>query len=387
MQNTYQNDETEISIVNLMVYLARGWKAILVGMLAFAVILGGYRAIKPQAATVETDRAMEIDAQITLYTQLGEIYDSNSAVTAENELLSLTSENAESAIGKLNALYDVTSDDIAKASIIYFITDYNEQINKSNSKIESNKETLNKNKISEQVIYDSNEELEHFASSDEITEHIAKLNVEKAELAEANSEETVVEPEIVATKASVSSIIKYAIIGMILGAIVVCGVKCCVYVFGGKLQDKSTLQSKYGWYEVGSFQTGKKKDLINKKLDKLCGIPEKLDESEAAKLISSKIKLLADTNKYDTDEVLILGTAGKDKTEYVGNMLGSELSALGFKVHTANDPVYDGSAALDIKNGIVLIVEQIGKTKTAETDKLADLLCLSKSKVIGTVVL
>jgi hypothetical protein len=184
-------------------------------------------------------------------------------------------------------------------------------------------------------------------------------------------------------------VIKFAVIGGILGAFVECGIAFLQYIFSKKLRGAEDLTNRYGIRVLGSlYQIPAEKDKgLDHQLNRLAGYGKPVNAGQEYTLIAANIQAVLGQSDENCQPVLVTGTVSEDRLKTVAEKLEAILPAGQYRVTAAANPVYDAPALLSAKNASVLLVEAKDSSDKNEIEKLMVVLQACDSQVLGAVML
>ena len=208
---------------------------------------------------------------------------------------------------------------------------------------------------------------------------------DEKKVAKKDSEE---EESVAKDKSSTGISIKYAILGAMVGAFLVCMWELMRYILSGKLHTVDTLSE---FYELRVFGVQAVSDKNNKKkgIDKLLyklenGKKKTLTPEAQKEIISSGIKLAL--NQQDIKEIVLTGTDIEKVDESYLNELKEELTRDGVKTSVENNIYYYPEAlkkATEIKN--VILFETIDMSIEYEIENILQKAGEYDIRVLGAV--
>ncbi|MCD8115888.1 MAG: hypothetical protein LUE21_02030 [Oscillospiraceae bacterium] len=356
MEDREDQYEETISIKELCLYILRGWRPLLIAILVGAVLLGGYQLISGLAAgeTLVMTEEEIASAQSTI---------AGNETTITNDQASLTAKQAELE-GLQQTLSDyqatlelaMTVEDV-DTEMIVTILELNDTIASTQSQISSANQTINSLNSEISSLQSTNESLR--ASMEETTSDF-----------------------------SIKTVVVYAIVGAVLGFLVVCVVDFCRWFFGGTLRGPEVLADRYALPLLGSVyypyseEQEKKRNKLDRFLDRLSGIKKPDAEGEYA-LTVAKLQVLGKEGR----QLMVTGTVDKQHLEAVCEELNKRLPAGGPAAFAAADPMRDPDAMLQVGGCDILLVEGVRQSKSREVDEMFRFLRLSQASIVGTFMI
>lgn len=404
--NNYEVYEDTINLKDLFIYILRKWRFFVLGIILGAVILGGYKAIKkPQpvseAVLLAAEEAQEIldeqeeewlkQNQKTIRTT------NNSIAAAENQITLLESQIAvkEDENEKLQELVSNWEDQLHEVreweSLAVYVEDKTsvaEQIMLLNSNILSAQNQIGSNQI--ELLSCETE----IASLERSIEELL-ITLEEANKDEYEPDETLLEKVEAAFSTEESSVgmgtvAKYAVLGAFLGVFLVCGIIFLQYLSNKKLLRADELKEQYGIYILGSLHSSvnKKRNVIDKLLDRFAGYCGPVDEKTEYGLVAARVQLMSGGSENgQPEQIMVTGTISVDLMNQVYGHLREMLPQERYRVSMAENPVYNPQQLLQMKECSVLLVEGQNISDKDQIDKLIEVLDSGKVKIIGAVIL
>lgn len=185
----------------------------------------------------------------------------------------------------------------------------------------------------------------------------------------------------VATHVSKKDLVKFGLIGLILGVFVLAAIYACIYLFSGVLATESELKDVFGCFLLGAFAPKKeKKFFIDRLLYQMAGV-EKRPDDVISERIAENINSLAQKGQT----VLLTGTVSDE-------ILNDTLAILKDKVADIN-LVVSGSFEEDAKAigmvadaDAVILVECRRVSKFAQVQKLFETVTNMKKTILGYIM-
>lgn len=213
----------------------------------------------------------------------------------------------------------------------------------------------------------------------------------KQDMAEPVEGEAEVESEPIVFEDPVTSAVKFAIVGMIGGAFLVCVIFGMSYVMSGKLQNESNFQKKFGMPLLGVIRKSQTKKRIFGFVDKWIN---RLEEGPCAKIPRNEQIKIAAVNVQsaihrNSDEkikrVMIAGTAASDDVLEICKQLVEEIGEITFSPY--RQIVFHAAALkkLEYYDGI-LFIERKGESYEKLIKKEKELVIDRDVKILGTIV-
>lgn len=183
----------------------------------------------------------------------------------------------------------------------------------------------------------------------------------------------------------IKSILTYMVFGGILGAVIVCGIVFLQYIMSKKLRTSAELKDQYQLPILGEFYSGDIKSCskFERTLDKIIGNVQTMpEEKQVYELIAACIQSAADSLPV---ELAVTGTVSETTLQLVSDQLAALLPEK-YTVTVIENPVCNIDFLINLKKYSVLLVEAKGVSDRREIDKMVEILCRNKAKVIGAVV-
>lgn len=180
---------------------------------------------------------------------------------------------------------------------------------------------------------------------------------------------------------SVLRAIKYMLIGGVAGAVLMCGLYCVMYLLNDCIRDEDELHQYYGFFNLGTFSVKQDRKRANKFDDYLLKKQYgDLDDEYVCNRIAANINLLG---KKD-ENVLLIGTVDDDKMNSLYDKLGSSIKdcklVLGGNINKNNDAL---SKLADVES--VIIVEERNVSKSKNIAREIDTVRSCNKKVLGYI--
>lgn len=411
MGNDEMSYERELRIVDVLVHILRKWKKVVLAAGIGAVVLVAYVVLSTmnQEPTLVMSSAeiAEAEARVeeikVLVTTAEEAVKANedAIVVLEssietNELSVLDKENEieriEKSIGKskdLEVIYQTMVDDMMATNIvengtasemmncIVKLADTQDTIYSKESRIVTlNREIRELKKANEITIPKQIEEIEE--QKIETEKEIELLNEESVELVSQIEKK-------ITQEFSVTKVIVFAVIGLILGLSVSCGYIVALMMFDNKIHNVQTVEDCFGLYYLGTLsyaENGVKNNIFSKLIGKIRGTERARSMAEEKDVIVSKVKTFSKTNK-----VIAVSTLCEDDIQNAMNELKTVALSSGIEFIVAGNPVYNADALRKLKDYEVVLIEKVDVTKVNELANLIRLIQKSESAIVGAVVL
>ncbi len=187
------------------------------------------------------------------------------------------------------------------------------------------------------------------------------------------------------------SAVKFAIVGMIGGVFFLCVVFGMNYVMGGKLQNESNFQKKFGMPLLGVIRKSQKRKKIFSFVDKWINQLEegpcaKIPRNEQIKIAAVNVQSAIHRNPDEKiKRVMIAGTVASDDVIEICEWIAEEIGDVTFSPF--RQIVFQAAALkkLEYYDG-VLFIEKIGETHEKLVKEEKELANDRNVKVLGTIV-
>lgn len=180
---------------------------------------------------------------------------------------------------------------------------------------------------------------------------------------------------------SKKTLLKFGLVGFVLGAFVLVAVYACIYLFSGVIATESELKDVFGCFTLGAFAPKyKKQGILDKWLYQLAGVERRPDDVIANR-IAQNITSLA----KEGQTILLTGTVSDE-------MLADTLSILKDKVPNVNLTVSgcfteDASAiGMIMQADSVIVVESRRVSKFAQVQKLLETIANMDKPLMGYIM-
>lgn len=163
---------------------------------------------------------------------------------------------------------------------------------------------------------------------------------------------------------------KYALVGIILGLFVMCGLYFVIYIFANKLDEEDDIESIFGTCFIGSVP-GKEYGKLLYNLRKIGKKKKNYDES--INLVNSKILMSANKDNYKI--IGIVGTQIKDDSEKTAKDITEKLKQNNIDAVIIDNPLFNADAVSKLA-GIehAVLLEQTGFANRREIKDEIELL-------------
>ena len=179
-------------------------------------------------------------------------------------------------------------------------------------------------------------------------------------------------------------LVKMAVIGFILGAIILMFIYAIHYVLDGRLHNSRDISERYKLPIFGEFATSGRIH-SNKGLDRLLTRCELGKEALTDDVIYDNISALINKKKEDRN-ILIVSTLPAEKVKTVKDALEKRL--LDKQIGAQADLTHNSEAISKASEAdAVIIVEAKNISRMKDIDRMAENLIISEAKVIGAIML
>lgn len=183
----------------------------------------------------------------------------------------------------------------------------------------------------------------------------------------------------------VKSGVKYAILGVILGAFIAIFCICVGFLMSDKISSAKEMKKRYGLRVLAEFPKQHKKRVfagIDRWLEKIEGKKDNLSEDVRYDLMAANLSNYAG----DIKKIMVIGTVHTDRLEEVSEKLGRLCSDRELAVGSdLNGSAYTVSKLPEFE--AVLIVEQSGNSKYGEIEKEIETVYNVKREIVGVVII
>ncbi len=398
MQWEQRNYEEQIDLVALIAEVLRKWKWLIAAAVVGAVLLGGVKFLKPASTEIDQEQVTAVQNalngnratlaadQTELETNRNNIEVNEGKIDANEELIVTYRDTNASQKEMLSALedgldraQDVLSDRRATAeelsevivqlpTLTNDITTVNNQLNATAQQISAAENEIASWKNEIRTMTDRNEVLEQ--AIDDLEAQIAEQESQLAVLQQGTVKK--------------DSILTFALLGVLLGVIVVCGVVFLGFILDKKMRSSADLKERYQLAIFGELYSKKAKGRkgFARKLDKLAGDVQTLpDEEEVYRLIAAGVQAAV----KGPCRLAVTGTVEKDVLEEVSGKLQALLPET-FQITAKENPAYNAAFLAEIRDYSVLLVEAKGVSEKPEILRLMEILGRNEVHVLGAVV-
>ena len=186
-------------------------------------------------------------------------------------------------------------------------------------------------------------------------------------------------------KAPGKHILRYAVIGGVLGVLLPALFFAVMYVLGGRIHSAGEVTGAFGVPVLGSLAHSRARR-PGKGIDKLIENWEfRHAERDAGRMYDAVAALLREQDP--AQPLLLTGTVGEKKLRAAAEMLSARLPA-GTELRAEPDFVHRPEAVSALgEAGSVLLVEEKHETRTAEMVRMGEMLSIGGAKVFGCILL
>ena len=392
----YCNEERSIDLKRLLYVCLRQWRVIIAVMLLGSAAAAGLYAIKPpellqpdkdtasQSRTLMEENSAAIaqcrstiennTAQIEAFDETVEAISAEMA-DAEEKLLEQQAQletyqrlltEAERSLNRVSA--DAKVDLIAQiSSLTDKITTMNTRIAETEAAIEGCRARVSDTDLAVSVtLPELNEEL---------TARIAELEQHNEQLAAS------VEPS--PQPKTLGELVRFALIGMILGGLAAAAWFVIAHLFSGKLDSAVHVRERYDIpvladLHLSGFRHGTALDL---KLERWAGEVRTVEDSEY-EILAARLRAVCP----EKGTVLLCSTSDETETNQLCSRLKQLLDSH-LTLTAAGNPARSATAALAAKDACVLLAEQPGISRCEAVDRMVEQLTLCGADILGCVLL
>ena len=397
----YDNTQYEesIDLLGLAASILRKRRWLVIVALAGAIVLGVYKGVLRPGDSENASEIAKLQEKIdanteTLKKNEDEIAANETTITANQEKIAAndellvtqqdlqttlqdnltavqtTLEQSQVVLSDPNASSERTAEVIVQLlNLTNDITDLNSQLNAAATRVSNTKKDTTTLQADIDKMTASNEKLE--AANAELR---TEINEQKAEMEKLND------------SARIGQIIKYAMLGAVLGLFFVCGIVFLKYFKDKTLRNSAELKERYDLPILGEFCSAAalKHSKFEKKLDQLAGdVQTHPEKRQVYDLIAAGIQASGEALPM---RLAVTGTVDKEILREVSGWLCKFLPEE-YEVLMASNPVYNPGFLAELRQYTILLVEVKQSSDKREIDKLVEVLCRNEVKVIGAVVL
>ncbi len=354
MNQTTMDYEREIALKQLCIEVLRQWRVLLAVMVAFALLLGGITLLKQDKTPLSVMTAQQIaDTTAAISANEGTIASYNASIPVQKENLPKEEEELELLV---QARGLVLQSEELTAEQIDALIDLNARIEAKEAEIVGIEKNIASMESAIPALQSQNESL-------------------RAQMAETYVPAT-----------DYAGAVKKAVLGAIVGAVLVCCWVFLRYLMDGTLQSQEEISEQVGIPVLGSIYVkalSPKQGKIDQLLDKLEGAGKAVDEAAVCEVAAAKLRVTAGDNK----KVLLTGTLPAEKLQEVSEKLQSAMPESALNIAAVENIASNATAILQIPECTILLVEAVGETKMKEFTKMLEMLLQSKAKIAGAFIL
>lgn len=393
----YDNQEQSIDLKQLVFDFLKKWRLLLVLMIIGALLLGGYRALKPAAHVVDSAAQEEIkkkiednekqqDALLDSKLEAQDQIETNKQTIAskENTIVNLEEqitnqqayiESSKIILEEMQDLYSRSKGEEA-ASLMTQILDMHNQIQTVQNKIW----------VWKQDVVNANSEIKSLQNTNagSLTRSIAKLEKEIDKLQEdrVKLEESLLGTETV-EQPSVKKVILFAIVGAVLGAMVLAIWMFLRVLLSHKLQNIQELAEVYHFPVLGSLYISHSKHrlALDRWLDRLSGEQRQIDDAAICSRIAAQLRVQIPDG---AQRVVFTGTLSENVIRAVCDEVRTAVPE-DWTLCVSADPLRDSNAMVMLKNANVVLVEAKRESDTRAIRELMKLLSVCHAKQLGFI--
>lgn len=206
-------------------------------------------------------------------------------------------------------------------------------------------------------------------------------------LYQRNQEKDQVEPPAFGTP-SVSA--KYVVLGFVLGIVLICVLQGWLYVTNEKLRLEDSIEDTYKVSELGAVLLSNEKKkrwfaFVDQMLTKLRHVNHHyFEENKCVEMVASNLKIWM--NNHGKKKLFITGAWMEDAEKQVAKKICDQLKQADIQVEIGEAILYHAKALEDAAEiGVVVLVEQTGKTLYGELSEEIALCEKQQIEVVGIV--
>lgn len=208
---------------------------------------------------------------------------------------------------------------------------------------------------------------------------------------EESIEERTEESDLIVFEDPVSSAITFSIVGIIGGVCFICLIFCVSYVMGGKLQDESNFQRKFGMPLLGVIRKNEKKKKIFGFVDRWIrrleeGPCAKIPRTEQIKMAAVNVQALIHRNPEENiKRVMLAGTVTGEDVAEICEQLKKEIGEVTFSPY--RQIIFHAAALKKLEHYEgVLFIEKKGESYEKLIRQEKELAEDREIKVLGVVL-
>jgi len=246
-------------------------------------------------------------------------------------------------------------------------------------------ELQNRNAVAIKTLTNNLDSMKNEMTSDQISLYVYRTTVLK-------ENETVQSGNVTTIIKTATISVKHAIIGVVVGVILACGLIFALYLFAAALRNGAEVKTLYGvkllgCVNIAAFEKKKVFAFVDRMITKLQNLNKKeLSYEQEIQMVSANIVL--DCKKKNCEKVFMTSTVGEVLPKEVINAIVEKCNEKGVQLVSGNAIAYDAEALEELAQvGRVVFVE---KKRASLYDELYKEVALCKENdidVIGMIVL
>lgn len=187
------------------------------------------------------------------------------------------------------------------------------------------------------------------------------------------------------TSVSVSSLILYGFVGVVIAIFIFILISLFHYQKGGKIHEIHTFFDCYDIFLIGSLYNpiGPNSNAFERFLARLEGYRQPLDAQQEWKLISGRIQALVSQEK----KILITGSGPESAIHEAYLQLEKTFQNQPHILLEASNPFYHSEIMSQLKNCNIVLVEKKNESTIKEWDQLYHFLDQCQVQLVGVIVL
>jgi hypothetical protein len=179
-------------------------------------------------------------------------------------------------------------------------------------------------------------------------------------------------------------VVKYAVIGFILGAFLLAAIYAVKYICGGKLNNVGEISERYGLPVYGEFAHSRARR-PGKGLDKLFEKWEFKHAVTDAQVVESTVSALL-RERFAGKKILLAGTCAQRKLDALGGSLSRHLSGA-CEISSQGDlPVNANAVSASKDADAVILVEEKYVSRIASIGQAAEQLGIADVNLVGCII-
>ena len=185
---------------------------------------------------------------------------------------------------------------------------------------------------------------------------------------------------------SLGSVIKYAILGLLVGFILPCLFYFFQYILDSRLRSEEELAGRYGLYSLGSLYCPVRKDdtAIDRLLNTWEGFSAPAEPDKEYALLASRLQAIAEP---DVKRLMLTGTIDEASLRTVAEQLEKALPDGRFELILAPQLLYNAEAMKTMKDCSLILAEAKDVSKISELDKLMSFARKCNLHFLGAILL